>query len=167
LVAALEQLAEKMKETHNTNVVVQTQPNVEGYTDTNTQGVLFYIIEEAANNARKHAQSQHIYVRLYRRETFVVVEIEDDGVGFDVAAVDAGYDKRGSLGMVNMRERAELIEGTLRIQSAPGRGTKITILIPIHATGAITADGEIAQMEPLHLQSQKPGIPPRPNSSSR
>lgn len=133
LVAAVGQLAEKMRDTHDIEVTLQVQPDVETYLDTHAQGVLFYIIEEAVNNARKHAQAQQIFVRLFRREAYVMVEIEDNGVGFDVDAVTASYDRRGSLGLVNMRERAELIEGTLRIQSVPGRGTKITIALPLRS----------------------------------
>lgn len=133
LVAAVGQLAEKMRDTHDTEVMLQVQPDVETYLDTHAQGVLFYIIEEAVNNARKHAQAQQIVVRLFQREAYVIVEIEDNGVGFDVDAVTASYDRRGSLGLVNMRERAELIEGTLRIQSVPGRGTKITIALPLRS----------------------------------
>lgn len=131
LLAALDQLVEKMRETHGTAVTLQAQPDVEMYLDTHAQGVLFYIIEEAINNARKHAQAQQIVVRLAKREAYVLVEVEDNGIGFDVDAVTAGYDRRGSLGLVNMRERAELIEGTLRIQSAPGQGTNIAIAIPL------------------------------------
>lgn len=133
LVAAVGQLAEKMRDTHDTEVMLQVQPDVETYLDTHAQGVLFYIIEEAVNNARKHAQAQQIVVRLFQREAYVIVEIEDNGVGFDVDAVTDSYDRRGSLGLVNMRERAELIEGTLRIQSVPGRGTKITIALPLRS----------------------------------
>ncbi|MFP4323275.1 MAG: histidine kinase, partial [Anaerolineales bacterium] len=55
LVAALNQLAEKMKDTHNTIVLVQAVSDVESYLDTNAQGVLFYSVDEAVNNARKHA----------------------------------------------------------------------------------------------------------------
>lgn len=155
LVAALEQLADKMRETYETAVAVEAQVDVENLMDTNAQGVLFYIIEEAVNNARKHAQSEQIWVRLYRRDTYVVGEIEDNGVGFDVEAVDAGYERRGSLGMVNMRERAELIEGTLRIQSAKGSGTKISVLIPAHLDGESGSEAETAP--PLQLQSQREG----------
>lgn len=158
LLAALSQLSEKMKDTHDTTVLLRGQTDIEQYLDTNAQGVLFYIIEEAVNNARKHAQSQQIWVRLYRREAFVVVEIEDDGVGFDVGAVDASYDQRGSLGMVNMRERAELIEGTLRIQSAKGRGTKISVLVPIERVGGRGARGGDSGPAPqLTLQGQNTG----------
>ncbi len=160
LIAALEQLAEKMRETHDTNVQVKGQPQVENLLDTHAQGVVFYIVEEAVNNARKHAKAETITVRLYQRLEYVVVEIEDNGIGFDVQAVDDSYDQRGSLGMVNMRERAELVEGTLRIQSAEGRGTKITILIPIQAHNGPGIAADDNRPAALSLQSHQPGPPP-------
>src|SRR5205814_7990444 len=52
------------------------------------------------------------------------LEIADDGLGFDVEAVNKSYDKRGSLGMVNLRERSELVNGILHIESAPGKGAR-------------------------------------------
>jgi signal transduction histidine kinase len=158
LVAALEQLVDKMHETHNLNVGLKTQPDVEKCLDTNAQGILFYIVEEAVNNARKHSQAEQIVIRLYRRESNVMVEVEDNGVGFDVGAIDANYDQRGSLGMINMRERTELIEGTLRIQSAKGRGTKITVRIPVHAMGALSVADESEPVAPLELQGQRTGV---------
>jgi signal transduction histidine kinase len=158
LVAALEQLVNKMHETHDLHVGLKTQPDVEKLLDANAQGILFYIVEEAVNNARKHAQAEQIVIRLYRRESNVMVEIEDNGVGFDVGAVDANYDQRGSLGMINMRERTELIEGTLRIQSAKGRGTKITVRIPVHAMGVLSVTDESEPAAPLELQSQRTGV---------
>jgi len=180
LVAALHQLSEKMADTHNTAVTVVAQDDVEKLLDLNAQGVLFYIVEEAVNNARKHAQSSQIWVRLYRREhNYVVVEIEDNGVGFDVDAVTNNYEQRGSLGMVNMHERAELIEATLRVQSAPGVGTKISILIPVYPTGATTTTTSTTVVQvtddtpPLALQSQRPDrgsvaerLRPAPSASS-
>jgi signal transduction histidine kinase len=96
------------------------------------QGVIFYIIEEAANNARKHANALHIWVRLRTFEKGIaLLEIEDDGLGFDVEAVNKSYDQRGSLGMINLRERTELVNGLLTIDSAPGRGTRIQVYIPL------------------------------------
>lgn len=59
-----------------------------------------------------------------------MLEVEDDGVGFNVGAVDQDYAQRGSLGMVNMRERAELVSGILHIESAEGAGTLITVVVP-------------------------------------
>ncbi len=128
---ALEELAKKMKETHNQNVILQVEPGIERYIDSNDQTVLFNIVDEAVNNARKHAVAEHIWVRLARRDTYLWLEVQDDGVGFDQGAVDANYDRRGSLGMINLRERAELLNGNLNIESAEGRGTKITLIAPI------------------------------------
>lgn len=155
LLAALGQLVEKMRDTYDMNVTLEGQLNVEDGMDSHGQGVLFYIVEEAINNARKHAQAEHVWVRIYRQDSLIVVEVEDDGVGFDLGAVDANYDQRGSLGMVNMRERAELIEGTLRIDSAPAQGTKITVLIPTHAGRGPGAPGDEFVPLPLSLQSQQ------------
>jgi signal transduction histidine kinase len=134
--AALEQFRQKMKDTYELNVALELQPGVDQLLESQAQGVLFYIIEEAVNNARKHAQANLILISMQRQNNVLLATVRDDGVGFDVAAVDAGYDKRGSLGMVNMHERAELIDGTLRIESAKGKGTSISILVPLSARGA-------------------------------
>lgn len=132
LVAALKSMSEKMRETYSQNVIIQADPAVIQDLEAGKQGVIFYIIEEAANNARKHAQAAHIWVRLKPLQNeLVLLEIEDDGVGFDPNAVNASYENRGSLGMVNMRERTELINGMLRIDSAKGKGTRIRVLIPL------------------------------------
>ncbi|MEK6574270.1 MAG: ATP-binding protein, partial [Chloroflexota bacterium] len=130
--AALQSLADKMKENYNLNVIVQVQPEAAEKLDIHAQGVLFYIAEEAVGNTRKHAEAEHIWVRIKLATSEIcALEIQDDGVGFDVAAVTGSYEHRGSLGMVNMRERTELVNGVLHLDSAPGKGTKITILIPL------------------------------------
>ena len=131
LVAALAQLGEKMKETHNQNVIVEAETGLDQRLELNHQGVLFYIVEEAVNNARKHAQAEHIWVRLKTQGDVLHVEVQDDGVGFNLGAVDAHYERRGSLGLVNMRERAEMINGVVRIDSSEGRGTRVMIYIPL------------------------------------
>ena len=64
----------------------------------------------------------------------ILLEVRDDGVGFNVGAVDANYEQRGSLGMVNMRERSELVNGILRIESAEGKGTRIILELPVAGT---------------------------------
>ena len=132
LIAALESMAEKMHETYNQQVIVQAEQRVVDELEMGKQAVVFYIAEEAVNNARKHAQAGHIWVQLKMlREGLSLLEIKDDGVGFNVNEVDASYETRGSLGMVNMRERTELVSGVLRIDSAPGRGTRVQVVIPL------------------------------------
>ena len=98
------------------------------------QGLNFYIIEEAVNNARKHAAAETINIRLRQMEAGIaLLEIIDNGVGFDVKAMSQSYDKRAnsSLGMVNLRERAELVNGLLQLDSTPGQGTKVQVYIPL------------------------------------
>jgi len=130
LVIALYQLAEKVRETHSQQVTIDADPALVEGMDLGRQGVLFYIAEEAINNARKHAMAENIQVRLRRDRDNVSLEIEDDGVGFNLGAVDSNYEQRGSLGIVSMRERAELVSGTLHIESAEGRGTRVTLYVP-------------------------------------
>jgi len=135
--AALEAMAEKMRETFTQNVVINVDESVLENMEMGKQGVIFYIIEEAANNARKHANAAHIWVRLRPFESEIaLLEIEDDGIGFDVAAVNRSYDKRGSLGMVNLRERSELVTGLLNLDSAPGKGTRVQVYIPLSEEAA-------------------------------
>ena len=135
--AALQAMAEKMRETFTQNVIVNVDESVLENMEMGKQGVIFYIIEEAVNNARKHASAAHIWVRLRPFEAGIaLLEIEDDGIGFDVGAVHKSYDKRGSLGMVNLRERTELVTGLLNIDSAPGKGTRIQVYIPLSEEAA-------------------------------
>ena len=135
--AALQAMAEKMRETFSLNVIINVDDNILNEMEMGKQGVIFYIIEEATNNARKHANAPHIWVRLRPFETGIaLLEIEDDGLGFDVAAVNKSYDKRGSLGMVNLRERTELVNGLLNLDSAPGKGTRVQVYIPLDEEAA-------------------------------
>jgi signal transduction histidine kinase len=133
LTAALQSMADKMQETFNQKVTVSVEERVTSQLEMGKQGVIFYIVEEAVNNARKHAHATTISIRLKQMDPGVaLLEITDDGVGFDVKSVTQGYDKRSSssLGLVNLRERAELVNGLLQIDSTPGHGTKITVFIP-------------------------------------
>lgn len=133
LAAALQQLAEKIRETHGQAVNIRVGRDAENALDRNQQGVVFYIVEEAINNARKHASASLINVSVVRQGEMFVVQIADNGVGFDMSSVNNNYEQRGSLGMVNMRERAELLEGRLQVESIPGRGTVITVTAPLRS----------------------------------
>ncbi len=132
LIPALEAMAEKMKETFDQNVIIEAKQDIIDELEMGKQAVVFWIAEEAVNNARKHAEAAHIWVRLTPNgKDLALLDIQDDGVGFNVGEVDASYEHRGSLGMVNMRERAELVSGVLQIDSAEGKGTRIQVWIPL------------------------------------
>jgi signal transduction histidine kinase len=132
LIAALESMAEKMKDTYEQDVTIAADPKIIDQLEMGKQGVIFYIAEEAVNNARKHARAAHIWVRLKPyAEELALLEIEDNGVGFNVNKLNQGYENRGSLGMVNMQERSELVNGVLEVESAEGKGTRIAVIIPL------------------------------------
>jgi signal transduction histidine kinase len=131
LKAALETLVQKLRDTEpNLNVHLDLDELSEKL-DKNTQGMIFYIIEEAVGNARKHAQAKDIWIRSGRENGGYLVEVQDNGQGFDVSKVQSNYDKRGSLGMVNMYERAEVMKAKLSIASAVGQGTRVTMHLPL------------------------------------
>jgi signal transduction histidine kinase len=134
LTAAVQAMADKMMETFSQKVAVEINERATEQLEMGKQGVIFYIIEEAVNNARKHAAAELITVKLNQLEAGVLLlEVIDNGVGFDVKEMQAAYDKRASssLGMVNLRERSELVNGLLQIDSAPGRGTQVRVYIPL------------------------------------
>ena len=137
--AALNQLADKMYDMYGQAVAVRVERGVEDRLDYQQQGVIFYIVEEAVNNARKHAQAKLISVSAMQQNDMAIVQIADNGVGFDIAKIKAGYESRAnaSLGMINMRERAELLDGSLSMDSVIGKGTTITLVLPLQASEAV------------------------------
>lgn len=132
LCAAVRTIAEKMRDTFDQNVVVEMDEQLEAEMEPAKQGLLFYIVEEAMTNARKHANAAMIWVRLHSQgRSMALLEIEDNGVGFDVSEITNVYDKRSSLGLINLRERADLVNGRLEIRSTIGTGTRVAVHIPL------------------------------------
>ena len=86
---------------------------------------LYRIAEQAVANIARHAGARHATIRLEREAGTVRLRVEDDGAGFDPAAVPAGR-----FGLIGMSERARLLGGTLRLESSPGRGTVVDVTIP-------------------------------------
>ena len=130
---ALEQYVVRLQETGGTPVQLDIEEPSERL-EANAEATIFFIIEEAVTNAHKHGNASSISVRIAPYGDFLVVTVRDNGKGFDVKAVEASYDQRGSLGLINMKERAELIGGRLEIQSQPGHGTTITLAVPLKST---------------------------------
>jgi signal transduction histidine kinase len=139
LIAALTTMAEKINEVYQQKVIVDADPQVVEQMEASHQTVVFALAEEAVNNARKHAEANEIWVRIKHpgnEQSVAVLEIADNGVGFDVQSVLGSYERRGSMGMVNLRERAELISGLLKIDSLPGKGTRVRVYIPLNEEAA-------------------------------
>src|SRR5437660_9454118 len=88
---------------------------------------VYRIMQEALQNVHKHAQASAVGMAWQRSTENWVLHVTDDGIGFDIVRT-ARHKK--SVGLLSMRERAELIGGTLQIQSTPGKGTAVTLLLP-------------------------------------
>lgn len=95
--------------------------------DGQTETVLYRVIQESVNNVIKHSQASHLSIQLANDAEGTTLAIEDNGIGFDTAAID--WNSSG-LGLQNMRSRLEILKGAMEIDSHPGRGTLITIFVP-------------------------------------
>ena len=98
--------------------------------DDKVETTIFAIAQETVNNAIKHAEASNIAIELTETPDTIYAIIRDDGKGFDVEQVMSNYEQRGSLGMVNLRERTESVGGELDVYSAAGEGTTWTICVP-------------------------------------
>ena len=134
LVATLQVMADKMKENYNQRVIFDVDGDISNRFDLDKQNLIFYIIEEAVDNARKHAAAEIIAIRFHQTdEEIATLQIVDNGVGFDVDTIAQPDDKcaRGTSSMVNLRERVKLVQGLLQVDSMPRQGTIVQVYIPL------------------------------------
>lgn len=134
LVPALQRYVEQLQQSEPFRVYFDN----EGFDKSVNQKVasaIFAIVQEAVNNARKHAKASNLWIQIREANDYLVVHVEDDGLGFDKAAVEREYDNQSnSFGLLNMRERAALIEGELIIESSemmPEQGTIVMLRVPL------------------------------------
>lgn len=92
---------------------------------------IYRMVQEAVNNARRHAQANVIQVTIeFSEDRHVLITIEDDGIGFDIEALQSEWVDRESFGLMSMKERIELLDGEFVVTSAGGAGTRITARVP-------------------------------------
>jgi signal transduction histidine kinase len=98
----------------------------------NIELVLFRVLQEAIINVSKHAEAENVFVSLWFGDSGIEMEIEDDGKGFDLAAIldSAGKGTYIGLGLSGMEERIALLDGNLNVWSEPGKGTRIKVYVP-------------------------------------
>ena len=123
LIAALEQQAAALRARHE--IAVHATLGEEPDLPLETKEALYRIALEALHNTVKHARASRADLKLERDARGIALEVSDDGAGFDPSE-----DFSGHLGLKSMRERAARLGGTLRVESAPGRGTNIRVQIP-------------------------------------
>lgn len=105
---------------------------------------IYRIVLEALNNIKKHAQASEMELDVWFSFDTVQVSIIDNGIGFDLAKTADNAYRNGNIGLLSMQERANMVDGTLQVESSPGAGTRITLTIPIvrkrdgkHINGAL------------------------------
>jgi signal transduction histidine kinase len=126
LVPALERLVQTFSESTDIRVALEAQLGDERLPP-EVETTLYRIVQEALTNIVKHAEAANVSILLVRAKGSATLVIEDDGQGFDPDKT-----REGGLGLVGMRERAELHEGRLRIESAPGgEGATLVIEVPL------------------------------------
>ncbi|MFC1873987.1 GAF domain-containing protein [Chloroflexota bacterium] len=130
LVAAVRWLAENNLKTDGVTVNFKTSGRIRRLAP-QLETILFRVIQEAINNISRHAHAKKSGVSLHFKKSFLSVHIKDDGRGFDVQEAITSKDRPRGLGLLGMKERVEMVNGTLDIQSRPeGDGTVIKINIP-------------------------------------
>jgi signal transduction histidine kinase len=117
------------------NLTIQIKTTVAGRLPSTIEIALYRIVQEALTNAAKHSKASRVWIRIGRKNGIFCCSIEDDGKGFDVRAVQSDSKRRG-LGLIGMQERLNAIGGTLSIDSALGRGTRLLIQLPSEASNA-------------------------------
>lgn len=129
LAPAVEWLVEAFQQRHgidcNLEIVPEDLDLEEPYAST-----AYRIIQESLTNVARHAHARSVRIDLICEGKQIVLRVRDDGVGFDLSA----RRKPNSFGLAGLRERAYLVDGELRIDSSPGRGTMIEVHIPLPAT---------------------------------
>ena len=142
LVPALKALVDDVTSRHGIDVVLVEGSHCSAVPP-NHALCLFRIVQEGLTNIVRHSQARSAHVRISTTGESAHLEIEDDGIGFDLAHLQ----QHAGLGFVSMRERLRGLHGRVRVDSAPGRGTRIEVDVPLPDAGAADAPAEAAAVE--------------------
>lgn len=127
LVESIQDLVESIKLTRKLNVEFYYHPGIDDLMTEQQKLMIFRIAQEQVNNVMKHAQAKNLIIELFAEDNVINISISDDGKGFDPEQV---RHKKG-VGLFNITSRAELFNGKVSINSAPGKGCTLNINIPI------------------------------------
>jgi signal transduction histidine kinase len=137
LAAALRQLAARFRKTHPAVVRVRISVPSEAL-PMPVQQVIYRVAQECLQNIAKHSQATHVNLSLHAADKNIRLSVSDNGAGFDAETVGK---KPMSFGLAGMRERAQILGGTLAVQSAPGVGAKVTLQLP-GSTAQVARNGK-------------------------
>ena len=128
--AALNQLIEQFRERYNLQVYAEIDPEPKPLNE-NLRYFLFRATRELLMNVVKHAKIQEAHLGFFRKNRTIEICIEDFGAGFTPAQTARVVNHKTPFGLFSIRERLKRIGGELRLESKPGKGTRITLAVPI------------------------------------
>ena len=132
--AAVESLCEKYQDDCGINVVFIDDGKKKPLAE-ELRGTLYTMVRELLLNVAKHAKAKNVVVAVERVEENIEIRVEDDGTGFVPLLVCQPTGKKSCLGLFSIKQRIEYLGGTMNTDSEPGRGTRITLLVPMNFTG--------------------------------
>jgi len=130
LMPALRSLANSLEETDGI-VAKLTVTGEEKRLDADVELSLFRIVQEALNNVKKHAEASEVKVTAAFNGREIELNIRDNGKGFTLPKNMDSLPRKSMLGLMGIRERVWLLGGTLEIDTAPGKGTSLTVTVPV------------------------------------
>lgn len=130
LVPTLNRYLENLREQEGVRVTLKVGGR-ETRLHSTAEVAIFRMVQEAVNNARRHAQASLIQVRIVYADNHVEISVDDDGIGFDMEKLKSEWIDRESFGLMSMKERIELLGGTFTVTSVPGEGTRIAAQLPL------------------------------------
>lgn len=135
LISTVEAYCLHLRRYDNMDVVFKVEGVEQGLTSI-VSVTLYRIIQEACNNAVRHSKANRIDIRIAFLDHHIELDIEDNGVGFDINKVEerSKEDILHGFGLSTMRERARLLSGSFSIDTSPGAGTKIHVFVPVNYT---------------------------------
>jgi len=135
LISTVEAYCLHLRRNYGMDVIFKAEGNDKGLTSI-VSVTLYRIIQEACNNAVRHSDAKKIFLHITFSDQYIELDIEDNGVGFDIDKVDDRLkeDFLHGFGLSTMRERARLLSGSFSIKTKPGAGTKIHIYVPVSYT---------------------------------
>jgi signal transduction histidine kinase len=130
LEAALEWIVEGMRTLRDITITFTDDGQLKPLDET-IKVLLFQAVRELLNNVTRHAKAKNVAISVARDNAMVVIQVNDDGIGFESSKVDASEEKAKGFGLYSIKERLRYIGGDLVVESALNRGSRITLQAPL------------------------------------
>lgn len=127
---AIEALIERLRHSSGLDIVAHIE-SIDDALHGSAATHVFRIVQESINNVLKHADARNLWITLQRDLSHVRLTIRDDGCGFEIRPDRGEARRRGGLGLLSMQERSGILGATLGLESEPGKGTQLTLTIPV------------------------------------